>query len=289
MDSELEKRKLLSFEQAEGAAPLPEQLKLKEVSPHLRAHLWAFVRGKIHESTYSPDYGSRLVGDPFLLILFDMHVLRYGRMADEFSNRYDGIEQQLKSIFEKGDYLAVFGWLQWVMRHHKTPYLFSQSIGSILQKHGAAYRVLDDTTIVPIASESEFQALKQSITAAEKAGFSGAKSHLQEAADCLSTGEYTDSIRESIHAVESAARVLEPSADLSKALTRLEDAGKIHGALKRGFLAIYGYTSDEKGIRHPLLNDAEAKVDETDAIFMIGACASFVSYLINKARSQNLV
>lgn len=40
----------------------------------------------------------------------------------------------------------------------------------------------------------------------------------------------------------------------------------------------------KKGLRHPLLNDAKANVDESDALFMIGARASFVSYLIGKTR-----
>ena len=63
----------------------------------------------------------------------------------------------------------------------------------------------------------------------------------------------------------------------------------MHGALKKGFLSIYGYTSDEQGIRHPLLDTQAAKVDEADALFMIGACAAFVSYLINKARASDLL
>jgi hypothetical protein len=54
--------------------------------------------------------------------------------------------------------------------------------------------------------------------------------------------------------------------------------------MKQGFNSLYGYTSDEQGIRHPMLDDGTANVDETDAIFMIGACAAFISYLINKAR-----
>ena len=32
-----------------------------------------------------------------------------------------------------------------------------------------------------------------------------------------------------------------------------------------------------------------AGVDETDALFMIGACAAFVSYLINKSRGAGLI
>jgi hypothetical protein len=46
-----------------------------------------------------------------------------------------------------------------------------------------------------------------------------------------------------------------PSGDFAKALARLEASAKIHGALKSGFGSIYGFTSDEKGIRHPLLDD----------------------------------
>jgi hypothetical protein len=55
--------------------------------------------------------------------------------------------------------------------------------------------------------------------------------------------------------------------------------------MKKGFLALYGYTSNEQGIRHALLEAGAPAVDETDALFMIGACAAFVSYMINKART----
>ncbi len=54
-------------------------------------------------------------------------------------------------------------------------------------------------------------------------------------------------------------------------------------------MSIYGYTSHEKDIRHPLLDDGHAKVDEADPLLMIGACAAFVSYLIHKARIVGLV
>jgi hypothetical protein len=79
------------------------------------------------------------------------------------------------------------------------------------------------------------------------------------------------------------------SSRLTGALDRLGKSASIHGALKAGFNSIYGYTNDEKGIRHSLLDSSAPKVDETDALFMIGACASFVSYLIGKARVAGLL
>jgi hypothetical protein len=86
------------------------------------------------------------------------------------------------------------------------------------------------------------------------------------------------------------ARLLEPSATtLNPALDKLAKAGHVHPALKAGLSKLYGYTSDEPGIRHPLLEDGDAKVDETDALFMISACSAFVSYLISKARTAGLL
>jgi hypothetical protein len=148
---------------------------------------------------------------------------------------------------------------------------------------------LDRSTIIPIGSDAEKVTLQRAFADLASKEFSGARSHLRAAGSELTVGNSASSIRESIHAVESVARTLAPSGSLGDALARLEKSAAIHGALKRGFLAIYGYTSDEKGIRHPLLDDPQAKVDEADALFMIGACAAFVSYMIHKARLAGLL
>jgi hypothetical protein len=165
----------------------------------------------------------------------------------------------------------------------------SPKIDSALRFGRAAYRVLDGHTIVPIGSEAEFKTLKRAFADLAATEFHGARDHLRKAAEELTAGRYPDSIRESIHAVESVARTLEPDGSLSGALAKLEKSAKIHPAMKQGFTKIYGYTSDEQGIRHAHLNEPSAKPDETDALFMIGACAAFVSYLINKARAAGLL
>ena len=68
-----------------------------------------------------------------------------------------------------------------------------------------------------------------------------------------------------------------PKASLGDALTILEKNGKLHKALKEGFSKIYGYTSDEGGIRHAMLE--EPNVDVNDAKFFLLSCTSFVNYL----------
>ena len=58
----------------------------------------------------------------------------------------------------------------------------------------------------------------------------------------------------------------------------------MHPALKQAFANLYGYTSDEEGIRHALLEEAVSRSGQDEAVFMLGACASFASYLARKGQ-----
>ena len=83
------------------------------------------------------------------------------------------------------------------------------------------------------------------------------------------------------------ARQLAPDASstLGPALTSLEETGRLHPALKKAFSNLYGYASDEEGIRHSLIDDAASPAGQDEAVFMLGACASFASYLWRKHRT----
>jgi hypothetical protein len=70
-------------------------------------------------------------------------------------------------------------------------------------------------------------------------------------------------------------------ATLGVALKTVKDKASIHPALERAFSSLYGYTSDEGGIRHSLLEGSNLTF--TDAKFMLVTCASFTNYLIGKA------
>ncbi len=127
-------------------------------------------------------------------------------------------------------------------------------------------------------------ATQQAIETVEEKGPEGSKAHLRAATQALNQGRYADSVRESIHAVESVARTIEPNAKaLGPALNSLKQKGVLkHSALQGAFQKLYGYTSDEKGIRHALLDEGEADVDLDDSIFMFSACAAFAAYMVNR-------
>jgi hypothetical protein len=94
--------------------------------------------------------------------------------------------------------------------------------------------------------------------------------------------DYRNSIKESISAVESMAKTItqKPKADLEEALRILERSGKIHGALKAGFSKLYGYTSDEGGIRHAMMEEPD--LSSSDAQFFLVSCSAFTNYLKSK-------
>ena len=162
---------------------------------------------------------------------------------------------------------------------------FVKGCNAVLTEEHSAWRFVG-ARIADITSDDEIGAIEQAIYDAKD--LPGAKAHLERALELHSArpdADYRNSVKESISAVESVACVIadEPKADLSKALHVIKAKGgvEIHGALRRALDALYGYASDEGGVRHKMLE--EAAVGRAESQFMLVACSASVSYLIAKA------
>ena len=116
--------------------------------------------------------------------------------------------------FMNDSFNKVFDLLLAIMRHPKCPPLFTAAVGLEFRKCRLAYVVDVDPfpTIHPAATEEEGDAILRATAELSKAGLSGAVSHLRKASDCINQGDHPGAVRESIHAVESAARQIDPSA-----------------------------------------------------------------------------
>jgi hypothetical protein len=84
----------------------------------------------------------------------------------------------IKATFQAGNYFAILGWLQWVLRNRDCPYMFAEKIDHALQLGHAAYRVLDRHTIVPVGSEAELKTTQQAFADLAATEFHGARAHL---------------------------------------------------------------------------------------------------------------
>ncbi|MBI5562407.1 MAG: hypothetical protein HY894_06105 [Deltaproteobacteria bacterium] len=70
-------------------------------------------------------------------------------------------------------------------------------------------------------------------------------------------------------------------------MNELEKKFYIHPSLKTGRQKLHGYTSDEDGIRHSIVDEAP-QVGMTEARYMLVACSAFVNYIIDKARGAGM-
>ena len=183
----------------------------------------------------------------------------------------------------------VFDLFQMIMRHEACPDEFTREVAEIFEHCRLAYVVdtQEPATIFPAATRQEGVAIVGALKELREAGLQPAETHLRKAAELINGGDWPGAVRESIHAVESVARQLDPraSSTLEPALASLEKSGHLHHALKEAFSKLYGYASDEEGIRHPLIDKATSPAGQDEALFMLGACASFASYLWRRHRT----
>ena len=148
------------------------------------------------------------------------------------------------------------------------------------ERHNFAYRIIEGN-IVEITSDNEIKSIEDAVNKSNE----NIRTHLQTALEklSLSQGDYRNSIKESISAVECVCREITGESTLDKALKKLESKGVIFNSqMKKGLENLYYYTNDgSTGIRHALMDDKNAPtVDE--AIFMLVSCSAFVNYLIKK-------
>ena len=276
----------LTFSQAYGYEELPQPLKLEEISDGARTKLWS-VLFHFLESESNKYLGIQRVRGSWRTMLIFLHVEYHERALDEFDDYLENFIRVYKPIFMRDQFNEVFDLLLAIMRHQECPQDFIWEVKTIFKASRLAY-VVDTSspvTIYPAATEEEGEAVLRATADLSNAGLAGAVNHLRQASENISQGDYAGAVRESIHAVESTARRIDPNAQsLEPALKWLEKESGLHPALKRGFSNLYGFASDEEGIRHALIDNPRANVGLDEAVFMLGACASFSSYLARKYR-----
>lgn len=274
--------KPLPFSQRNGMTPIPPQLKVGEVSAELRRLLDYSVAKEI-QRVVKHLYESSYFSGAWEEVAADLHVIFFEQRASTFKNDARQVKNILEETVGKASIGRLFDLIEFLANHDGCSYRLKEDFTKAFIFSRAAYRLIDGQ-IIAIGTEEQGAAVERALQDAEANGEIAARRHLIASGAELRNGNWSDSVRESIHAVEAMARNVDPTAlTLGPALKALEKKGYIHGSLKAGFEKLYGYTNDERGIRHAL-SDEEAQVDEVDAIFMLGACASFVSYLIAKSK-----
>jgi len=268
----------MRFSQRHGHAPKPSPLRQDEISSELRNALWnTFLRefGRFFRQDDLPaltgDAWTR-EGREFCLLLFDDFL----RMPVDTISLDPGLALGgLREQYFSAEWYWVYDLIEWLSQYASPQW--ETRVNSALQRELAPYRLIAGVA-TPITTEEEIQCVEQATT--ETA--SPVSRHVRQALLCMSdrqNPDFRNSIKESISAVEAAVREAtgQSKATLGDALKRLD----LHPALKQAFLKLYGYTSDEDGIRHAL-SDSELTLTVDDARYFLVSCSAFANYLTTK-------
>ena len=279
----------LTFSQRYGYEPLPEPMRLEKISEDVRREIWNAIREQLlGYRQYYPGATVRYRLNSAGRSFSERVLGKLKRVPeDEINTTYGNVRDTLRETALHGDFNRVLDLVEVLVNDRGTTGKMKERLGELFNQSGA-YRLDVETRpyrFFPQASREQGESAKRSIEILRKSGMEGAVAHLRGAAEHINIQQYADSIADSIRAVESVARVIDPRASktLTPALKSLERDGLIrHSALREGFSKLYGYTNDEEGIRHALLarDGPDAGLDE--AMFMFGACASFAAYLASK-------
>jgi hypothetical protein len=185
--------------------------------------------------------------------------------------------------FKEADWNRVYDFVEFLVEQSRGG--LASAFNEVLEREVSGYRILKGI-VIPISDSAQIDAIRSGLEASAADPLRGAHEHLASSLRLLSNRDnpdYRNSVKEAISAIESAASVLTGAKkpELKDAMRVLEDKGRLHPALRGAFAKLYGWTSDEDGIRHALME--ESSLDFADAQFMLVACSAFVHYLVAKA------
>lgn len=265
------------FSQRKGLKSVSEIIQLDSMNSDLRNSLWNALDVSLWSSR---GYLWTQHGSPGIEPLSKELWFNYFKQPiDSRPDRNNKILEEIRNYFFGCEWFEVYDFLEFVIVYYdRSMPRLSVLMNGILERELSAYRFVSGH-LTDITDAQELAMLDSEL---RDSRFAGVAAHLQRGLELYANREnpdYRNSIKESISAVESMARILaeNPKATLGDALRAIEKRGGLHPALKEGFLRLYGYTSDEGGIRHAMLD--EPNLSSADARYFLLSCTSFVNYL----------
>jgi len=276
------------FSQRIGAVEAPTIIQLESISDPLRNSIWNLLVSLFDEGDSGWLHISQLSSQFFFKLPIDELPL-YNHRRQEW----------LKKHLFSAPWYAVYDYVEFVVEWYERTKVRQRYrkdqlhaiFNRIFEEELSGYRFVS-SELVPVSNQAEVSAIESALSTTLATGLAGAHAHIIGALQLLAKRpdpDYRNSIKESISAVEALAKQLgaSDSQGLAGALTELTKKIPLHGALRAGLLSLYGYTSDEGGIRHAMLE--EPNVGYAEAKYMAVACSAFVNFLAAKAQAGGIL
>jgi len=241
-------------------------------------------------------YGSRnmieVSGDRLCQIINEKDYDFFRTINDAFlkidekpSNFIDDINIKLKDKYKNFQWYEIYDFIEFISslyHNKKINNEFTEVVNKVLEEEMSGYRFVKEY-IVPIIDNIEIQEIEKVLDS----DYGGVKMHLSKSLELLSDREnpdYQNSIKESITAVESVAKMITgKDTDLAGCLKVMDlDLNK---QFKTAMTNMYGWTCKEDGIRHGHTGE-KLKTSFEEAKYMLVTCSAFVNYMIAKKGTE---
>jgi AbiJ N-terminal domain 4 len=273
----------MKFSERIGKTPVRTQLQVGSMDDALKTRLWNqisidFFKPLNNYSTQTQNL-CRAIWVDFFNRPMDEVMVENSHISEW------GFLQNVKTWYWETDWFRIYDFIEYLaeLSEEEIDIGFVHSCNLIFKNEVSGYRFIEDK-IVQVNSEEEIQEIEEALTQTNK--WNSVNTHLRLALEMVSdrkNPDYRNSIKESISAVESLCKIItnDDGITLGKALILIDDKFPMHTALKKAFVALYGYASDESGIRHSL-DESGVNIRFEEAKFMLVACSAFINYLKNK-------
>jgi hypothetical protein len=289
---------VVKFSERTGIVESPKTIQVDSMNDELRNSLWNLLC-TLYEQNRKHYW--RMVAK---------HVAEFFRKSpvDEVPIQNYECMRWLKLYFYKLEWYEVYDLIEFIVNNHAIMTRESPGyevsgrhdvkkadlliiLNQLFERELSGYRFISDL-LSPIADKLEVEEIETAINLSEKLDLLGVREHIRTALELLGKKpepDYRNAIKEAISSVESIVKLISGSNSqgIDGALDKLAQKTDIHGGLMSGFKKLYGYSSNENGIRHAILE--QPSIGFAEAKYMIVSCSAFVNYLIEKADEAGLL
>jgi len=276
----------MRFSERYGYKEVEKALVREKIPTTLKNRLWGWIS--------SPFLSGENYTKAFLIHLWDKFYKKdidelfspdtrgytpYGKAVQSYFDYRRNI-QYVKDWFFKVEWFEVFDFIEFLYENYPDKDVIDRLnplLNSVLEEENLAYRIVDGI-VTPLIDKEQIKEIEKALNPPDK--FAPVREHIKNALKHLSDKkepDYEGSIRESVHAVESLAKIITGK---DKSLSGLiQSLTETHYNLREGFKELYNWSS--KNLRHGK-SGKELPAGFEEVIYMMVTCSAFVNYVIAK-------
>jgi hypothetical protein len=279
------------FSERNGYIKVRDKLQIEVMDEELTTDIWnAFYEDfykSIANDYVDPLNSSTTRGQIFCKLAWKELL---GKKVDEIPRSVGGINyyqiiQEIKASFINSKWNRKYDFVEFLVfvDHDLFKVGIKDKLNECLEQQCSGYRVVNDT-VLQITSNEEIVEIEQAINNNDL--WEPVRKHLEKALYLLSDREnpdYPNSIKESISAVESLCKIAvdDPKVKVGTAFRTIVGKFGLQPHYADTFSKLFGFVSNEGGIRHALKED-DRKIPFEEAKFMLVICSAFTNYMKSK-------